>query len=188
MNLSRLRRLLLIVALVALLASAFGVSAQSSFTYVVRYGDTLAGIAARFGTTVQALVAANNIFNPNHIFAGQVLHIPAPPRPACGSTYVVRRGDTLAMIAAHCNRTVAQLVAANGIVNPNLIYAGQVLVIPAQLPPPTLIVTYAVQRGDYLALIASRFGSTVSAIVSYNNLRNPNVIYPGQVLQIPVYR
>jgi len=76
-NLSRLRlrRLLLIAALLALLASSFSASAQSGFTYVVRRGDTLAGIAARFGTTVQALVAANNIFNPNHIFAGQVLHL-----------------------------------------------------------------------------------------------------------------
>ena len=52
--------------------------------YTVRYGDTLSGIAARHGTTTQAIMQANGIWNPNHIYAGQVLYIPCgyyPPKP-----------------------------------------------------------------------------------------------------------
>ena len=47
-------------------------------------------------------------------------------------------------------------------------------------------VRHVVRPGEYLAQIASRYGVTVSAIVSANNIRNPNFIYSGQVLWIPV--
>jgi len=198
-----LRPVILFVLLASLMAATFGVSAQPAaasaaaqaygFTYVVQRGDSLAILAARFGTTVQAIASANGLVNLNLIYVGQVLYIPAPPPPiACGTTYIVRYGDTLARIARHCGTTVAALAAANNIYNVNLIYAGQVLVIPSgnvpppPPPPPVSIITYYVQPGDFIARIATRFGTTVNAIVAYNGLLHPNLIYPGQILEIPV--
>lgn len=174
---------------------AYGGGYADGFTYVVQRGDSLTILAARYGTTVQAIIAANGLTNPNLIYAGQVLWIPAPPQPACGATYVVRYGDTLARIARRCGTTVYALATANNIHNINLIYAGQVLVIPSgnypppPLPPgePDLIITYYVQPGDYIARLAARFATTVNAIVAYNALTHPNIIYPGQILLIPVY-
>lgn len=99
---------------------------QPTFTYRIQPGDTLSGIAARYGTTVAMLAQLNGIANPNRIYAGQVIRIPAgsvnPPQPMY---YVVRRGDTLSGIARRFGTTYQRLMQLNGIRNPNLIYAGQ---------------------------------------------------------------
>lgn len=100
-------------------------------TYTVKAGDTLSGIAAKHGTTWQTLQKLNNIQDPNLIYPGQVLKIcggakPAQPAPV---TYTVKPGDTLSGIAARYGTTYQAIAAKNGIANPDLIYAGQVLTI-----------------------------------------------------------
>jgi peptidoglycan/xylan/chitin deacetylase (PgdA/CDA1 family) len=134
--------LLIALALGTTAASPGDVAAQQT-TYTVRAGDTLSSIAARHGTTVSALAAANNIANPNLIRVGQVLRIPSavpPPAPApIAGTYTVRAGDTLFSIAARHGTTVSALAAANNIANPNLIRVGQVLVIPGAGSPAQVV-------------------------------------------------
>jgi LysM repeat protein len=105
------------------------------------------------------------------------------------SYYTVQRGDTMYSIARRYGTTVQAIAQANGIINPAYIYAGQVLCIPTQAPPPPPLTGgyYTVQRGDTLYSIARRFGTTYWAIAVANNLANPNYIYPGQVLAIPGY-
>jgi lysozyme len=63
--------------------------------------------------------------------------------------------------------------------------AGAVAGVPTVTPTSGQIVEHTVQRGEYLALIASKYGVPVSAIVKANNLRNANFVYPGQKLIIP---
>jgi LysM repeat protein len=126
--------------------------AYADTTYTVQYGDTLYSISLRFGVSIQAIASANNIVNPNYIYAGQVLIIPdgadpgnptqpAPPPvdpspPVSGGTlYVVQFGDTLSRIAAVHGVTTAALIQANNLANPNLIYAGQTLIIPGVSDP-----------------------------------------------------
>lgn len=108
-----------------------GVAAASASTsYRVVAGDTLSGIAARFGTSVTALASGNHIANPNLIFAGQILSVPTGSGGGTSSgngTYTVVAGDTLSAIAARFGTTVAAITAANGLGNPNLIFVGQVL-------------------------------------------------------------
>lgn len=191
--------------------------AQQTTTYVVQWGDTMFRIAVRFNTTVQAIAQANNIANPNLIFAGQTLIIPtggtvpptAPPSTPGGTViYTVQPGDYLAKIARQFNTTVSAILSVNNIANPNLIFPGQQLVIPtggttpppatsmpATVPPPATSVpstpppggqtTYVVQPGDTLNSIARRFGTTTSAIAQANGIVNPNLIFVGQVLVIP---
>ena len=152
--------------------------------------DNLTEIAARFGTTVNELVRLNNIANPNLIYPGQVLIIResggSVTPPSGATTYTVQRNDNLTEIAARFGTTVAELVRLNNIANPNLIYPGQVLVIRESggVTPPSGAVTYTVQRNDNLTEIAARFGTTVAELVRLNNISNPNLIYPGQVLII----
>jgi LysM repeat protein len=100
--------------------------------YYVRPGDNLYRIALRFGVSVQSIVAANGIVNPNRIFVGQRLIIPCTHvfPPSHGVLYTVRPGDTLAGIAFRFGVSIYSIVAANHIANPNLIFAGQVLFIP----------------------------------------------------------
>jgi LysM repeat protein len=177
---SRVAVLLSVVMLVLLAASPL--AAQQN-TYVVQPGDTLARIASQFGTTVAALQSANNIANPNRIFVGQVLVLPVAVRP---TTYTVQPGDNLAAIAARYNVTLEALLAINNITAGTTIRPGQVLTLPATGGQNVPVgQTYTVQRGDTLSSIASRFGTTVSALQSVNYLANLSRIYPGQVLNIP---
>jgi tyrosinase len=150
-------------------------------TYVVKKGDTLSGIAEKFGVTLAALEAANpQITNPDLIFPGQVVVIPSGPYPPPG-TYVVQPGDTLSGIAEKFGVTLAALEAANPqITNPDLIFPGQVVHIPPKVK------TYVVQPGDTLSGIAEKFGVTLAALEAANpQITNPDLIFPGQVVKIP---
>lgn len=138
-------RLVVVGILVALLFAGFAFPTDSYAggypCHIVQRGETLAQIAYRYGTTVQAIAALNNITNPNLIYVGQCLQIPGgapppPPPPGCTIVHVVQRGEYLKQIAARYGvgwQTIAQY---NGLSNPNLIYPGQRLRIPVACPPP----------------------------------------------------
>jgi LysM repeat protein len=143
--------------------TAWASPAAGSGVYVVRHGDTLAGIARRHCTTWQAIYDLNAATlggNPNQIYPGLVLTVPLgcgggyPPPPGGGGVYdrgpgphawghvwggkyVVARGDTLYSVSRRFGLTVPQMAAANGLCAPYWIYAGQWLVIGGgYLPGP----------------------------------------------------
>jgi LysM repeat protein len=166
--------------------------ATGEFEYTVQWGDTLYSLAARFGTTVDAIVALNGLQDASHIRVGQVLRIsgtasPTTP-PATGGEYTVQAGDTLYSIARRYGTTIEAIQNANGIIDPRYLRIGQKLIIPqgsTTVPPATGGTTYVVQADDTLYSIAARFGKNVWDIVTANNLADPSLIYPGQVLTIP---
>lgn len=115
---------------------------------------------------------------------------PTPPTPPEEPIYyTVVRGDALYKIANKFDCTIADLVKWNKISNPNLIYVGQKLIVgwsavtPVPDPEPQEMY-YTVQRGDNLSKIAKQFGTTVSQLAAWNNIRNVNLIYSGQVLRV----
>jgi LysM repeat protein len=101
----------------------------SDDTYTVVSGDTLSGIASRFGTTWQELQRINNIPNPNRIFPGQVIRLHGGSAPT-EHTYTVVRSDTLSGIASRFGTTWRVLQEINGIANPNKIFPGQIINLP----------------------------------------------------------
>jgi LysM repeat protein len=107
----------------------------------------------------------------------------------CSPVYhTVRVGQNLTQIARYYGVTVQAIAKANNLWNPNVIYVGQRLLIPVpcQKPPSTgCTLTHVVKRGEYLKIIAARYGTTVSVIVQLNRIKNPNLIYPGQRLKVP---
>lgn len=110
-------------------------AAMASEGHRVRPGETLSGIARRYGTTVRALARANRLSDPNLIVAGTRLRIPGRGGSSRElTTHAIRAGETLSGIAARYNTTVAALARRNHISNPNLIVAGTKLKIPASSP------------------------------------------------------
>ena len=106
----------------------------------------------------------------------------------CGTSITVVRGDTLRGIAYRCDTTVSALMRANPqIKNANLIFPGQVLVLPgAILPGDGSYDIYVVQRGDTLNKLAARFNTTLAQLLKLNpDITNVNVIYEGQRLAFP---
>lgn len=115
--------------------------------------------------------------------------------PAYDSVYIVQAGDTLSKIALeYSGISWLDIARANDIVNPNIIYVGQVLRIPdgATAPAPTTATTtgtsqssYTVVAGDNLYRVALRFNTTVDTLTDLNNISNRGVIYIGQVIKLP---
>ncbi len=102
----------------------------------VARGETLFSIGRWYGVSPWAIASANGLVNPNRIYAGQRLYIPAgpcypapAPWPGCGY-YTVRHGDTLMGIARAYGVNAWRIARANGIYNMNRIWAGQRLYIP----------------------------------------------------------
>lgn len=152
--------------------------------YTVKRGDTLWGIAKKFGVTVSAVANANNIRNPNLIYVGEVFIIPhmTSAENSGYTLYTVRRGDTLWGISRKFGTSINSIVALNDIKNPNRIYAGEVFKIPSARSEQAVI--YTVKRGDTLWGISRKFGTTVENLVKLNSVKNPNLIYVGEKLII----
>jgi len=183
-----LRRLFFLVLLVALLrpvpAAAQSGGPLQPLVHVVQDGETLFSIARRYGTTVDAISHANGIADPRRIYAGQRLLIPggvAPPET--WSAHVVRPGETLTAIACQHGVAWRSVALVNRLVNPHLLYAGQVLRLPD--PADMTGALHAVQQGETLVGLAFRYDVTVWDLIEANNIANPALLLPGQWLLIP---
>jgi len=163
-------------------------SQQDQQVYIVQAGDTLVAIAQQYGVTTDAIVAANGLSDPDRLSVGQRLIIPGAGSAGATIVYVVQPGDTLALVARRYNVATLTMAQANRLANPNLIYVGQRLAIPARSEGSGTRSTgriHVVQPGDTVAKIASRYSTTVWAVAQANGLENPAVIQAGQRLFIP---
>ena len=111
-------------------------AALNAATHRVSSGETLSGIAQRYGTSPSRLAELNGLSKKNLIRVGQVLKLPgdaraAPSQGESPSTYVVRRGDSLGAIARRTGVTQRQLMVLNSLDNPHRIYPGQRLRLTA---------------------------------------------------------
>lgn len=148
-------------------------------TYTVKSGDTLYGIANRYGLTVDELKSMNNLTS-NTLSIGQVLKVNKGLAPSDTSDYyIVKPGDSLYKIANMFNTSVNELKRVNNLTS-NLLSIGQRLLIPRD----TNYQTYTVKSGDTLYSIARNFNTTVTAIQSLNNLAT-STLSIGQQLLIP---
>ena len=191
-----------LIVLVSVLVASFTITTGATAAYscgmsvTVVSGDTLRKIADRCGTTVYALRRANPMIGSGDlIYPDQLLLLPGALVSGNNgySTYIVMRGDMLKSLAYRFGTSMDVLVSLNAdITNVNVIYEGQRMIVPSgngvpTTPPPASGSVYTVQRGDTLRKIADRLNTTVDALLKVNpQVGNPNLIYAGQVINLPV--
>lgn len=161
-------------------------------TYIVEKGDTLYGIANKFGTTVDIIKRLNNL-TVNTLLPGQQILVPAtdqtpveeeptiPPIEQPYIIYTVQKGDSLWKISQRYKVPVNDIIAFNNLSNIKL-KIGDELRIP--ITNMEAEVTYTVKRGDTLWSIAKDFEVSVDDIKNVNNLTT-NLLTVGQNLIIP---
>ena len=99
--------------------------------------------------------------------------------------YVVKAGDTLSDIAKKYGVTVPEIATLNKIPNPNKIYVGETLKIPAKgKSQSSSVIVYTVKKNENLTVIAKRYGTTVDKLVKDNGIKDKNKIYVGQKIKI----
>lgn len=176
-------------------APAAPAAPASTSQCIVESGDTLSSIGTQFGVAWADIASLNGISAPYTISVGQVLNLPGAAIDRV-TQCIVEPGDTLSGIAAQFSVGLQDLVAANpGLGNPNLIHAGQVLNLPAAAPAapaapapapaaPAPVTQCVVEDGDTLGGIAVQFGTSLDRLIAANPGINPDLIYPGQVLNL----
>lgn len=195
--------------------------------HTIRQGDTLWGIGRKYGVTIAQLASWNGINSSTVLRQGQKLKLgiekqqpknslPTNPgrtlsaaasaqvRNTTETSYTVRPGDSLWLIARRNNTTVAKLTSWNTLSKNTKLQPGQVISLQApaasdyfyavNLSPSqagvqtdavidqSATVDYIVKKGDSLWNISKRFGTTVAQLRKWNNLNENNQIHPGQKL------
>lgn len=180
---------------------------QGRVIHRVAWGESLYGIAAQYGVTVDAILRQNGLVNPDMIYVGQPLVIPytgparypgGPGVFGCANYYIVRTGETLSSIAWKYNTTVYDLLRLNNLYNQNVVYVGQRICVPfgrgyapqpASYSQPVVAPYYhTVTSGETLSSIADYYGVNYWNLMQANNLQNPGFIWAGQRLVIPGYQ
>jgi hypothetical protein len=109
---------------------------------------------------------------------------PVEPEQPAQEIYTVQPGDSLADIAALYSTTVEELLRINDLLDPNLLYTGQTIVVPTPAAPPAAGV-HVVEEGETLAAIAERYGTTVEELLRVNDVPDPDNVPVGQALVLP---
>lgn len=217
----------LLLTLILLLTPAWPIArgqAPAAPTHTVARGETLSQIAQRYGVALTELAALNNITNPDTLYAGQILLLPGgdaqpipitidPAAPATGAPerHIVRAGETLSQIAQRYGIPLTDLMARNGIRNPDAIFAGQelrltpapetaaALAAPPDAPsstrnhddlPPLVSLNRAITvgPGDSIRSLALRHGVDEDALRRLNRLDARTALSLGQELLLPATR
>jgi LysM repeat protein len=168
---------------------------ENTETYIVQKGDILSRLAVDFNTSTKTLIAMNNLSNPDVLYVGQELRVPAGSRRSApakkapsvkkGVEYVIQKGDTLSGIAAAAGVSLADLRSLNNIEGDRII-AGETLSIPSGGKVPTDTQKSKPKEADPVEPAPEPAPLAESEPVANESLQvdavMDHVVYPGETL------
>ena len=162
------------------------ISCPSGNPYTIKAGDTLYAIAKQAGISLERLIAANPGINPNRLQIGQVICVPGKAGETCpGFMYTIAAGDTLFSLAQRYHTTVQAIEFFNRGIDPNKLQIGQVICIPVGACPGGTF-PYIIKSGDTYYSIARRYNIGVQDLLNSNPGVNPDKLYIGQTICVPL--
>ena len=183
-------------ALFLVLTALLPFSANAA-SITVKSGETLSDIADRYGVSVRSLMRLNGISNPDHVEIGSRLQVPGSNVSAGSGRHRVTTGETLSSIAGRYRISEKNLMAVNGLRNPNHIEIGQTLKLPSNavtaarpsfkpvaVKPVPGATQHTVAKGQTLTQIAKAYRLPISTLISINQLENPNKVEVGTRLYL----
>ena len=187
----------------ALTLSALMPLQAGAASITVKPGDTISGLADRYGVSVGRLMRVNGIRNSDHVEAGQTLRLPSGARGVVSAgqgRHTVKGGDTLGGIAAQYRVKERDLIAINSLRSADHVELGQTLKLPtsAVLPKPKPIAkakptpikanpnatSHTVARGQTLTQIARAYEVPVASLIDLNTINDPNKVTIGTKLML----
>ena len=157
--------------------------------HIVKRGETLSGLSAKYGVSITSIMTANNLTSANVLRVGQHLLIPASSDITLQS-YTVKEGDTLTELAQRFQTNPTEIKKTNALVNSDYLRTGQKLSIPIDQSHADRLtlsgkwITYVVKRGDTLWDIAKAFGVVLEKLMLWNNLGSHTNLQVGDRLKI----
>jgi membrane-bound lytic murein transglycosylase D len=170
--------------------------------YRIRRGDTLGGIARKFGVSIYALKTVNGVVNPRRLRIGQRLTIPFGPeekviRMAYGGrsgNYRIRSGDTLSGIAQRMHTSVVAIRRLNPGLNPRRLRPGKSIRVSGRRSGATSQrssnqdgMYWVIRRGDTLYDISRSCGTSVKKLCAINGIKSSHTLQPGKRLKLPAH-
>ena len=183
-------------ALAVLVLTALMPLSATAATITVKSGETLSDIADRYGVSVATLMRLNGIRNPNHVEIGSRLQVPGPRVSAGNGRHRVTSGENLSSIAKEYRVTERELMAVNGLSNPNHVEVGQTLKLPSNavmakpafkpvaVKPIPGATEHTVAKGQTLTQVAKAYRIPVATLISINQITNPNKVEVGTRLYL----
>jgi murein DD-endopeptidase MepM/ murein hydrolase activator NlpD len=174
---------LILLLAAALLLSAAPAAAQSSGpVYIVQPGDTLSSIAARFNITLDDLMAANGITNPNLLSAGQQLTVPGLEGiTGILDTEVINFGDSFRSLQRRTQVPADLLRRLNRLASPSEFYVGASMIVPKQEGDVELGRRLSPARGESLLELTARENTDPWTLAGLNGLDGTWDVLPGDV-------
>jgi murein DD-endopeptidase MepM/ murein hydrolase activator NlpD len=182
-----LRRLMFIALAVSLVLAVRPAAAQSAGPiYIVQPGDTLSSIASRFNVSINELMTANDISNPNLLSAGQELVIPGLEGVSgVLDTELINFGDSFRGLVRRTQVPVPLLRKLNRLVSPTEFYVGASMIIPKEQDHSDLTNRISPRKGETLLELAAGQNTDPWTVLSLNDLAGTWAALPQDVLYAP---
>ncbi len=158
---------------------------------LVKPGDTLSGIAAQHKTTVSTIMHLNAIDHPDKLYAGKKIRVSAlTDKKARPQSYFhkVVPGESVNKISAQYGVKAETIISLNNLPSADFLYVGQRLKLPtysSQKSHFKKTTNHVVREGENLTTIANLYGTNAQKLLSLNEMKNGNKLYPQQSILVP---